>query len=137
MGQNHVIDTHGWVSIFHKKKFGWFLDKIILHNFIIYTTGEQLKEFEDIHTKHERITQMLPRKTEVYIEAITETCSYFETQKRYRLNTDYKDNYLVDLANQSKSVLVSNDKGFNSLRKLRSPKITLIAMDEFYKLLEK
>lgn len=136
MEQNHVIDTHGWVSIFHKKKLGWFLDKIILHNLIIYTTAEQLKEFEDIHHKHEHVARMLPRKAKVYIEAMMETCTCYEIQKRYRLSPDYKDNFLVDLAHQTKSVLVSNDKGFHILHKFRSPRIKLITMDEFYSQLE-
>jgi putative PIN family toxin of toxin-antitoxin system len=132
MEQNHVIDTHCWVSIFHKKKLGWLLDKIILHNLVIYTTSEQLKEFADIHHKHEHIANMLPRKTEVYAEAIMETCAYYETQKRYRLGPDYKDNYLIDLALQTKSVLVSNDKGFRILRKFHLPHVKLITMNEFY-----
>jgi len=49
---------------------------------------------------------------------------------------DYKDNYLVDLANQTGSKLITNDKGFRILKKLSHPKVESISLMEFYALLE-
>ena len=75
---------------------------------------------------------MLPHKTEKYVEAILNISEIFEPQPRYRLLNDYKDNYLVDIAHQTRSVLVTNDKGFDILKKLRSPKVEIIKLGEFY-----
>ncbi len=75
---------------------------------------------------------MLPYKTDKYVEAIKSITENFEHEKRYRLLNYYKDNFLVDMAHQTRSVLVTNDKGFNILKKLRSPKIVIIPLGKFY-----
>jgi len=41
---------------------------------------------------------MLPGKTAIYVSAIEATCYLLESQKRYALSVDYKDNFLVDYA---------------------------------------
>lgn len=108
---------------------------MIKHNFIVHSCREQLKEFADIHTKHERIAEMLPLPTANYIAAIETTSFIAETQKRYALLLDYKDNYLIDIAHQKKAVLVSNDKGFSFTKKLKRPPVEIISIQDLYRLL--
>jgi predicted nucleic acid-binding protein len=64
-----------------------------------------------------------------------EMSKMFVAQKRYALLPDYKDNYLIDLAHQTHAILVTNDKHFKVAQKLKSPKITIINLQEFYQML--
>lgn len=74
-----------------------------------------------------------PEEYITFIDAISEI---YESQKRFSLLTDYKDNYLVDLAWQSKAILVSDDKHFSPLRRLTRPKVKLYSKTQFYKFLK-
>lgn len=131
-----VLDSHVWVSFFYRGRFEKILQQVILHEVTLYTCREQLSEFADIHSKHPRIAEMLPLKTRVYTDAIRNSCILHESQKRYALLPDYKDNYLVDIAHQTKSALVTNDKGFKILKKINRPPVQIIAITEFYRLME-
>jgi putative PIN family toxin of toxin-antitoxin system len=91
-----------------------------------------IKEFADIHTKHEKIAKMIPIDTEQCLLLINEACILYQPNKRFALLGDYKDNYLVDLSHQSKSILVSNDKDFAPLHKLKRPKVRVVTIKEFY-----
>jgi putative PIN family toxin of toxin-antitoxin system len=127
-----VLDTHGWISLFYRGKLEKAIQVISDKHIVLISCNEQLKEFKDVHIKTPKISKMLTLSPDYYIRAIQSICEFFEAEKRFRLLPDYKDNYLVDLAHQTKSTLVSNDKDFRTLKKLRSPKITIITMREFY-----
>ncbi|MDZ4846460.1 MAG: putative toxin-antitoxin system toxin component, PIN family [Chitinophagales bacterium] len=110
------MDTHIWVSFFFRNRFQEILQKINIEDGIIYTCSEQLHEFAGIHAGNPKIAKMLPLKTQTSTRAMRFSCADFPVQKRYSLLMDYKDNYLVDLANQTNSAFVSNDKGFLILK---------------------
>ena len=69
-------------------------------------------------------------------DLIANAADLFEPQKRFALLFDYKDNYLVDLANQTGSTLITDDKGFRILKKLSHLKVETISLNKFYKLIE-
>lgn len=129
----YVMDTHVWVSFFFRNRFRKILQKINSEGGIIYTCSEQLNEFASIHTGNSKIAKMLPLKTRVYTQAMQLSCTDYPVQKRYSLLMDYKDNYLVDLANQTNSILVTDDKGFLLLKKFKRPKISILSLQNFYK----
>ena len=79
---------------------------------------------------------MLPLETDTYTAILKETADFFEPQKRYALLPDYKDNYLIDLAHQTKAMLVTNDSHFTIARKLQRPAVKIITVQEFYKLVQ-
>jgi predicted nucleic acid-binding protein len=72
------------------------------------------------------------RHIEEYIVFIDAICEIYESQKRFSLLTDYKDNCLVDLAWQSKSALISDDRHFAPLKRLDKPKVSLYSKTHFY-----
>ena len=129
---NFVLDCNVWVSIFHRNKLEKALTKVYMGDHTIISCTEQLKEFADIHTKHEKIARMIPIETSQCLLLINEACTMFRPQKRFALIKDYKDNYLVDLSHQSDSIFVSNDKDFDILRKLKRPKVKIMTIKEIY-----
>jgi putative PIN family toxin of toxin-antitoxin system len=130
-----VVDTHCWISFFYRSRFEKITQAFIDRDIYIYTCYEQISELKDIHAKHERISKMMPLDIDIYTDAINSVAIRFEPQKRYALLPDYKDNFLVDLAHQTKSTLVSNDKVFNLPRKIKTPRINIISLQQFYALL--
>lgn len=130
-----VLDVNVWVSLFYRDKYLHLIELIEEESIEIFTSEENISEFADIHSKHKRIAELLPLHTSIYVQAMEEMSKVFSSQKRYALLPDYKDNYLVDLAHQTRSILVTNDKHFKVAKKLRSPKITIIDLQEFYQIL--
>jgi putative PIN family toxin of toxin-antitoxin system len=130
-----VLDTHGWISIFYRGRLEDTVQSLSDKRITLISCSEQFKEFKDVRIKHSAIAKMLTLHPDYYVRTMKSISNIFEPDKRYRLLPDYKDNYLVDLAHQTESTLVSNDKDFRTLKKLRSPKITIISLKEFYELL--
>ena len=136
MVRKFVLDVNSWVSIFYRDKHLSLIKMIEEEEISIFTNEENISEFADIHSKHKRIAQLLPLHTSAYVEIIEEMSSLHPTQKRYVLLPDYKDNYLIDLANQTGATLVTNDKHFKIAKKLRTPKIAIINLAQFYAMLD-
>jgi putative PIN family toxin of toxin-antitoxin system len=133
MVSRFVFDTNSWVSLFYGDKYLKLLTLLEDGEIEIFSCHENFSEFRDIHSKHPVIRQLLPLKIEKYTAAIDEICEFYEPQKRYALLNDYTDNYLSDLAHQTKSILVTNDRHFDPAKKLRRPKVKIITIQEFYK----
>jgi putative PIN family toxin of toxin-antitoxin system len=136
MVSRFVFDTNSWVSLFYRDKYLKLVAILENNEIEIFSCRENFSEFRDVHSKHPGIRKLLPSGIEKYTAAIDEICEFYEPQKRYALLNDYKDNYLIDLAHQTKSVLVTNDRHFDSAKKLRRPKVKIITIQEFYKLME-
>ena len=131
-----VLDVSSWVSVFYRDKHLNLIRLIEEEDICIFTNEENISEFADIHTKHKKIARLLPLHTSVYVETIEEMSRMVAVQKRYSLLRDYKDNYLVDLAHQTKAILVTNDKHFKIIRELKSPPVTILNLQEFYNMLD-
>jgi putative PIN family toxin of toxin-antitoxin system len=130
-----VLDVNSWVSVFYRDRHPYLIKLIEEEEIAIFTSMENISEFADIHTKHKKIAKLLPLHTSVYVETMEEIGKVFAAQKRYALLPDYKDNYLIDLSHQTRAILVTNDKHFRVAKKLRSPQITIISLQEFYQML--
>lgn len=132
-----VADTHVWISFFYGNRLEKILLKCIEKNILFVSCNEQLKEFTSVyHYPAIKEKKLLPQPIDIYDELINNAAEFFEPQKRFALLFDYKDNYLVDLANQTGSKLITNDRGFRILKKLSHPKVESISLKEFYALLE-
>ena len=131
-----VLDVSCWVSIFYRDKHLSLIQSIEEGFIDIYTSQENISEFADIHTKHKRIAELLPLHTSIYVETMEEMCKLYIPQKRYALLPDYKDNYLIDLSHQTRSILVTDDKHFKVARKLKSPEVVIIGIKTFYEKLD-
>lgn len=110
-----VIDTSVWVSIAYNSKLAEVAAFCIRNKVAIYASPELLKEINNTFHKPE-IVQLLKVDPNVLTVAIAEIYSIIETRKAFSLLTDYKDNFIVDIAIQTKSIIVTQDKGFNVLR---------------------
>lgn len=130
--KHYVFDTHCWVSFLSNNRFEEIIIAFIDNDVKTFTCYEQLSEFKDIHTKHTKIKKLLSNKTDFYTKAIQDVAYFFEPEKRYRLLFDYKDNFLIDIAHQTKSTLVTNDKGFKIAKKLKTPPVKIISLHQFY-----
>ncbi len=128
-----VFDTNIWISLLHRKRNDWIYEQSILNELYLFTCIEQLKEFQDVHQKYLKVRKLLPEPTMDYVAFIMLVCDTKNVENRYQLLVDYKDNYLVDLAHQTKSTLVTNDKGFDLLKSFKTPPIAVISIKEFYK----
>jgi putative PIN family toxin of toxin-antitoxin system len=131
-----VLDVSAWVSVFYSDKHLHLIALIEEEEIELFTSEENISEFADVHIKHKKVARLLPLHTSVYVEAMEEMCAVFAAHKRYALLPDYKDNYLVDLAHQTHAILVTNDKHFKVAKKLNSPKLSIIFIQEFYKMLD-
>ena len=133
-GNKFVIDTHIWISIFHRNRNEKLIDSLQEKDIIIVSCDEQCKELLDVihRPKLEDLVTKSPDEYIAFIDAISEI---YESQKRFALLMDYKDNYLVDLAWQSQSTLVSDDRHFSPLKRIQRPKVKVYSKAQFYKLL--
>ena len=130
-----VLDTHVWVSIFHRNKAEQLLDELIEKDIRLMSTPEQEKELLHIIHDYPEVKELLPGKAEEYLQFLASITQSFLSQKRFALLMDHGDNYLVDLAHQSQSILVSDDKSFKPLRLMKRPRVKVISKKEFYKIL--
>jgi putative PIN family toxin of toxin-antitoxin system len=130
-----VLDCNVWISIFLQHRNSKLIDCIIEQNLTLIYCDILLKEFQDVHTKNSKINKRLHFNITDYVSFISDVAEYFEPLNRVVLLNDYKDNYLVDLAHQSQSILVTNDKGFDFYKKMKRPKIEIIKAGEFYALI--
>ena len=130
-----VLDTHVWVSIFHRGREEDLINAISEKGLLLVSCEEQIKEFSHIAETKEQVIKMLPSKSAEYPPFIRLITQFAQTQKRFSLLLDYKDNYLVDLSWQTDSILVSDDSGFAMLKKLKKPKVKIISKKDFYTIL--
>lgn len=131
-----VLDVNAWISIFYRDKHIQLINLVEEEIVDIFTNQENISEFADVHSKYKKIAQLLPLHASIYVETIEEICKTYVSHKRYALLPDYKDNYLIDLAHQTRSTLVTNDKHFKVAKKLKSPKLSIITIQEFYEMIE-
>lgn len=132
-----VADTHVWISFFFRSRLEKILEQCVKKNFVFTSCEEQLKEFSAVyHYPEIKKNNLLSLPIDVYQDLIHDATDFFEPQKRFALLFDYKDNYLVDLAYQTHSTLISDDHGFRILKKLSRPKVEVITLKKFYSLIE-
>lgn len=129
-------DTHVWISFFHRSRLEKILQQCITQSFVLVSCEEQVKEFSAVyHYPKIKDRKMLSLPLGIYQDLIHNAADFFEPQKRFALLFDYKDNYLVDLAYQTQSTLITDDHGFRMLKKISRPKVKVITLKEFYELL--
>lgn len=134
MAENRfVLDTHVWISIFHTNRNEKLIDSLQEDDIIIISCDEQCKELLDV-IHRPQMQGLVTKSPDEYIAFIDAVSEIYESQKRFSLLMDYKDNYLVDLAWQSKAILVSDDKHFSPLKRFSRPKVRLYSKSQFYKL---
>lgn len=121
---------------FKKSAYRWIFDAFLEEKITFCVTTDILIEYEEIVGKHmgEKIANMLLQIIEnaPNVELVT---NYF----KWRLiSVDPDDNKFVDCAIASNAeFIVSNDKHFQVLQNIGFPKVSLLRVEEFRKILLK
>lgn len=105
-----VIDTNIWVSYFINKRFEELAKLILDKNITVFSTAELLEELKEVLLRPKFNTQInLP--IERYINFHLQLVTFVSINRVYKESPDEKDNFLYDLAFQTKSrVLVTGDR---------------------------
>ena len=130
-----VLDTNVLLkTVSRRSTYKAILDKLLAGTFELYVTTEILLEYE------EKITQIFDRDVaETVLGALTLSAFVKKTEVNFKfllIVNDYDDNKFVDCAFAANAhYLVSNDRDFNVLKKVGFPKINLLTIEEFAKIL--
>jgi uncharacterized protein len=130
-----VIDTNILlVSVSKRSPYHWIFQDLIKGDYNLCVTTEILFEYEEIIAKEmgadvaRNVIQTLENLPNV--ELIT---NYFRWDL---IKTDSDDNKFTDCAIAANAVcLVSHDKHFNILKKIVFPKVNIVSLEEFEKIL--
>jgi len=128
-----VLDTNILlVSISPKSDYYWVFQKFINEEYTLCVTTDILQEYEEIIVNHmgqevaNTVLQLI--ENSINVEFITK---YFRWQL---IKADPDDNKFVDCAISSNAkYIVTNDKHFNILKEVPFPKIEVIDIEEFKK----
>lgn len=132
-----VIDTNIlWVSISRKSKTHWIFESLLNGDYVLCVTTDILEEYEEIiglklgEEVADSFMQIL-----TYLPNIEFVTRYYEWN--LLLDIDPDDNKFIDCAVASNAnYLITNDRHFNILRETDFPKINLINLEEFKKILK-
>ena len=132
-----VLDTNVLlVSISDRSKYHWIFQKIINGDFILCVTNEILTEYAEIisrkmdsYTAKETITSLL------LLDNVFRITTYFNWRL---ISVDEDDNKFVDCAVAANAdYILTHDKHFNVLKQVEFPKINLLKISDFQKLMQK
>lgn len=132
-----MLDTNIlWVSIARRSESHWIFEALIDEIYTLCVTSDILSEYEEI------ISQKLGENTANSVLEIIDNLTNVElitTFYRWTLiRQDPDDDKFVDCAIACNAdYLVTNDKHFNLLKKLDFPKVQVINLEEFKKLMNR
>ena len=131
MNNKVVVDTNALVSSLASKSIFHKLIRLILDEEVtVFVTDEMMYEYEEILQQKDSISV-----AQNFLSAFKEipTVAYVNIYYRWNLlSKDEDDNKFVDcyLAANAE-YLITNDSGYNVLKKLDFPKVNLIKLEEF------
>lgn len=130
-----VIDTNVLlVSISSFSKYHWIYQLIIRKELEVFITNEILTEYlEIISDKYDVSTAKSVVRTLIELENVHQTQVYFNFNL---IKNDPDDNKFVDCAISSNvDYLITNDKDFNILKRIKFPRVNVVNIAEFKKVL--
>lgn len=132
-----MLDTNVLlVSISTYSDYRWIFDAFLAEKIILCVTTDILIEYEEILGKH-----MGEKIANIILQIIENAPNVVLINRYFKWNliqTDPDDNKFVDCALASNAeYLVSNDKHFRILKRIPFPKVNLLTVREFEKLIKK
>ena len=110
MKNKTVFDVNIWLSYFISGKSEKIIDMIENNDVFFYRSAELISELKEVINRP-KFTKYFPNGTREYVLFVEQVAEFFHTQAIFDQCPDPKDNYLFDLAYQSRSnFLVSGDK---------------------------
>ena len=106
-----IFDTNVWISFLVGKRLSYIKNYISNGQITIVTTEQLLKERKEV-TRRERLKKYFPQQSVVELLQLLETIAEkVEIKPAHFINTDPRDNFLLDLIDFSKAdYLVTGDK---------------------------
>ena len=105
-----VFDTNIWISYFLQARFTDIVEMIENNSVEFFRDSYSKQELKEVLSRS-KFKKYLTLPISEYISFYDDVCTYIKTSKKFNLCSDSKDNFLFDLAIQSKSkYLVSGDK---------------------------
>jgi len=128
-----VIDTNVLlVSVSSFSKYHWIYQLIIRKEIEVFITNEILTEYlEIISDKYDVSTSKSVVRTLIELENVHQIQVYF---KFNLIKNDPDDNKFADCAISSNvDFLLTNDKDFNVLKRIKFPRVNVVNITEFRK----
>ena len=131
-----VLDTNVLVSALSSRSmYHWLILELFNKKFEVFITTEILLEYEEILGRKYSITT-----ANNFIAALQllQTVHFTHIYFRWQLLHDADDNKFADCAIAANAdYLVTNDKDFNILKQIEFPKISVVTIQEFEKIILK
>ncbi len=107
---NIVLDTNIWISYFMVAQHVALVNRIYNNNLNVYTNNILIAELENVLTRP-KINKYLKIQIGELVNFHRELCIFHKTKSIYKNSPDFNDNFLFDLAIQTRSnYVVTGDK---------------------------
>lgn len=126
-----VLDTNILIAIIGRKSpYRWVFDRIIQGDIELCVSTEILLEYREIL---ERKTNSIVAENIINFISIHPATQKTKVYFNFNLiDSDPNDNKFVDcLIASNAEFIVSNDRHFEALKEIDSPKVNVVSMDEF------
>ena len=131
-----VLDTNVLVSALSSRSvYHWLINELFNEKFEVYITDEILLEYHEILEKKYSVTT-----ANNFLAALQllQTVHFTHIYFRWQLLQDADDNKFADCAIAANAdYLITNDKDFNILKKVNFPKVSVVTILEFEKIIVK
>jgi putative PIN family toxin of toxin-antitoxin system len=131
-----VFDTNVLVSALSSRSvYHWLINELFNEKFEVYLTDEILLEYHEILEKKYSVTT-----ANNFLGALQllQTVHFTHIYFRWQLLQDADDNKFADCAIAANAdYLITNDKDFNILKKVNFPKVSVVTILEFQKIIVK
>jgi len=132
--RNIILDTNCLlVCIATKSRFHAIWEAFLNESFNLCISNEILNEYEEILTK-----KISPAFSDMITQILLNSRNVIFTHPSFRFNlitTDYDDNKFVDCAIAANAnYIISQDTHFDILKKIDFPKVNVIPIEEFIKI---
>lgn len=131
-----VIDTNVLVSALSSRSiYHWLIQEVLNEKLEVFVTEDILLEYEEI-LKRKYATSVATN----FIAALKllPTVHYTQIYFRWQLLSDLDDNKFADCAIAANAdYIITNDKHYNILKEIYFPKINVVTIQEFFKIVEK
>ena len=129
-----VLDTNVLVSALSSRSiYHWLITELFNEKFEVFLTEEILLEYEEILARKYSVTT-----ANNFLAALQllQTVHFAHVYFRWQLLQDADDNKFADCAIAANAdYLVTNDKHFNTLKQISFPKISVVTIQEFEKII--
>ena len=129
MAKKIILDTNSWISIFLRKNNLQFLEFVIDHELILIADDHLRNELLNVISRRKFSSVFTAQNLIDAMEFFDSLTTFIITKKEFFGSPDVKDDFLFDLAVQSKTkIIVSGDK---KLIDFKNEKVTVISFKKF------